>query len=83
MTYVLAKTISGSTLTFNTKAQTGRNSEVFCELVRVQQPHVSLQDIPQLPEAQVILYLHIYSFIVIIFLYLVTWNINFIAWICN
>jgi hypothetical protein len=47
MSYVLAKTTSGAMLTFNTKAQTGRNSELFCELVRVQQPAVPSTDSPQ------------------------------------
>jgi hypothetical protein len=47
MSYVLAKTTSGAMLTFNTKAQTGRNSELFCELVRVQQPAVISADSPQ------------------------------------
>mmetsp|Transcript_9635 Transcript_9635/g.14504 ORF Transcript_9635/g.14504 Transcript_9635/m.14504 type:complete len:638 (-) Transcript_9635:41-1954(-) len=36
MTYVLAKTESGSLLTFNTKVQSGRNNEYHCELTRVQ-----------------------------------------------
>lgn len=56
MTYVLARTVSGATLTFNTKAQSGRNSELYCELIRVQQPFVNIPEIPLLPDAQVILY---------------------------
>jgi hypothetical protein len=53
MSYVLAKTASGALLTFNTKAQTGRNSELFCELVRVQQPAVAPADSPQLFGSQI------------------------------
>jgi hypothetical protein len=36
MTFVLARTVSGSLLTFNTKAQSGSGGEAYCELVRVQ-----------------------------------------------
>ena len=54
MIYVLARTVSGAILTFNTKAQSGRNSELYCELVRVQQSPISLPTIPHLPEAQVL-----------------------------
>ena len=54
MIYVLARTVSGAILTFNTKAQSGRNSELYCELVRVQQSPISLPAIPHLPEAHVL-----------------------------
>jgi hypothetical protein len=53
MSYVLAKTVTGSLLTFNTKAQTGRNSDIYCELVRVQPPLVIQPEAHVVPGAQV------------------------------